>query len=413
MQFLIRKTREWELGILAPLLIIALYRIFSHPVWLVWSGRGLPLSQDGEWYLNYARGLLETFTIRMNIDEILYMGYNLLLTAMLAIFKDPVAVIYLQALLASLAVILVYLTGKTLFNRRTGILASLFYLYNWDVTLWSTYLLSDSLFVSLLLLTVFLLIRAVDAGHSAKRRWLVFLLTALYLFFFRPTGVVVVTMMLLYILVRADRSWVLKKLQRLRFGLICSLGGLLIFVGFLIVSGRLDSFFQSLQYNVKLVMYNIYAKGQIYDIPTRFDYFFRPDYTINIGNSLAASFIANNWEAVSVLYFRRAVAFLGIWTWMIKPQNLADWLFFLYCALPSLFFVWGTIAAINDGKFKRASILWFIVVAVFFFCVLLFIDSMYRYRFPAMPFVGMIAAYGLDRMISGGCSLAKRHTCTQ
>lgn len=412
MQYLIRKTREWELWILLPLLTVSLYRILSHPIWLVWSGRGLPRSEDSDWYLNYARSLLETFVIRLNIDEILYLGYNLLLTVMLTIFEDPVAVIYLQALLASLAVVLVYLTGKTLFNRRTGIIASLFYLYNWDVTLWSTYLLSDSLFVSLLLLTVYLLIRAVDGGHSVKRRWLVFSLTALYLFFFRPTGVVVVTMMLLYILVRADRSLMLKNLQRFRFGLICSLGGLLLVAGFLILSGRLDGFFQSLQYNVKLIMYNVYAKGQVYDIPTRFDYFFRPDYTINIGNSLAASFIANNWEAVSVLYFRRAVAFLGIWAWMLKPQNLGDWLFFLYCSLPSLFFVWGTFAAINDGRFKRASILWFIVVAVFFFCVLLFIDSMYRYRFPAMPFVGMVAAYGLDRLISGGCSLAKRHTCT-
>ena len=65
-----------------------------------------------------------------------------------------------------------------------------------------------------------------------------------------------------------------------------------------------------------------------------------------------------------------------------------------------------TIAAVRNHIIGRAAILWWIVFAVFVFCSLLFIDAMYRYRFPAMPFIGIIAAYGLDRLISGGCSIA-------
>ena len=62
----------------------------------------------------------------------------------------------------------------------------------------------------------------------------------------------------------------------------------------------------------------------------------------------------------------------------------------------------------REGTFGRAAVLWGIVLAVFAFCILLFIDAMYRYRFPAMPFIGIIAAYGLDRMINGGRILAEK-----
>ncbi len=207
MNHALKKIWDWDLQILAPLLVLSLYRTFSHSVWLVQSGRGLPGSQDSEWYLNYAQSLLEQFAIRMNIDEILYLGYNLLLTGLLALFKDPVAIVYTQALIASLAIILVYQLGKTLFNKRTGVIAGLFYLYNWDVTLWSTYILSDSLFVSLLLLCVFLLIKATDSSRTTPK--IVFSLVALYMCFFRPTGVVVMAVMLVYIVFRLERKRVI------------------------------------------------------------------------------------------------------------------------------------------------------------------------------------------------------------
>ena len=147
-----QKLWSWELLPVLPLVVLSLYRTLSHPVWLVMSGRGLPRSQDSDWYLNYAQGLLTNFSIQMNIDEILYLGYNLLLAGLLALFRDPAAIVYAQALVASLAIILGYQIGRMLFNKRTGVIAGLFYLYNWDVTLWSTYVLSDSFFVSLLIL---------------------------------------------------------------------------------------------------------------------------------------------------------------------------------------------------------------------------------------------------------------------
>lgn len=407
MNQLVKKIREWDLLILAPLLVLSLYRTLSHSVWLVLSGRGLPVSQDSDWYLNYARSLLENFTIRMNIDEILYLGFNLLLTGLLALFKDPVTIVYLQALIASLAIILVYQIGKMLFNKTTGVIAGLFYLYNWDVTLWSTYILSDSLFVSLLLLCVFLLIQALDSGRTGHR--IAFGLAALYLCFFRPTGVVVLSVMLAYGLGRIDRRQLVDFLKAHSLIINGTVVLFLVIASALNSLGIFDGFFESLQYNAKLVIYNVYAQGQVYDIATAFDYFYRPDYSINLGDSLVGSFIVNNWQSVLVLYFRRAVAFLGAWAWMTPIRNMGDVAFYLYKLMPAFFFAVGTVAAMKSGKFGRAAVLWWIVAAVFVFCILLFIDAMYRYRFPAMPFVGIVAAYGLDRIIDGGRVLAKKY----
>ena len=66
------------------LLLLSLYRTAGHAFWLVLSGRGLPKSSDSYWYINYACGLLENFSIGLGIDEVLYLGYNLLLAALLS-----------------------------------------------------------------------------------------------------------------------------------------------------------------------------------------------------------------------------------------------------------------------------------------------------------------------------------------
>ena len=214
-------------------------------------------------------------------------------------------------------------------------------------------------------------------------------------------------MLLLYALRRIDSSRVTGILRRHRRVLGSFLVAVLCVTGYLYACGKFDPLICSFQYNAKLVLYNVYAKGWIYDKSTAYDYTFRPDYTIDIYDSLIMSFIVNNWEPVTVLYFRRAVAFLGTWAWETNIRNLGDALYYGFKLLPLGIFIVGTVAAIRNGKFAQASILWLIILAVFLFCVLLFIDAMYRYRFPAMPFMCIVIAYGADRIISGGRLLAK------
>ena len=285
-------------------------------------------------------------------------------------------------------------------------IAGFFYLYIWDVTLWSTYVLSDSFFVSLMLLCVYLLLRATEPGSFWSRGF--FAVTALYLCFFRPTGVLIVAMMAIYLVVQLDKTSVKLVLHRYQWPLAGLLASLVLVAGFLVSRHVFDPLLSSLQYNAKLVLYNVYAKGWIYDIATAFDYSYRPDYTIDIADSLVLSFLVHNRESVLMLYGRRAIAFLGAWTWQVPIRNFDDVLYFVYKLIPTFMFAWGTIVAWCKGKFRRGAILWLIVLAVFAFCMLLFIDAMYRYRFPAMPFVAIIAAYGFDRILDGGKLLVQK-----
>jgi hypothetical protein len=158
-----------------------------------------------------------------------------------------------------------------------------------------------------------------------------------------------------------------------------------------------------------MVLYNIYAKGWIYDKPTAYDYFFKPDYTINVFNSLTISFFANNWDHVFILYVKRMIAFLGKWVWEINLKSLPGIIQFVEDALPTALFLTGTIAAIANRQFRRASILWLIILAVFSFCVLVFIDWMYRYRAPATPFIAIVAAYGAERILHSVALLGNKY----
>lgn len=405
MNQVLEKIKKKDIFILVPLAILSLYRTFGHVLWLVLTGRGLPQSPDGQWYLNYAYSLIGKFAININVDEVLYLGYNLLLTMLLFLFKDPLAVIYFQALMASFSILLVYKIALELFNRRTAILAALGYLYLWEVTLWSTYMLSDSFFVSLLLLCVYLLVGAMESGQSAYK--VSFALVSMYMCFFRPSGVVVMAVLIVYILSRIDRETFIRILMKYRWmaGSFLVVSG--IGFGALYYRNAFDILIYSIQYNVKLVLYNVYAKGWIYDISSSYDYYFRPNYTVDRYDSLFFSFILNNWDSVGILYFRRAVAFLGTWAWETKVATIGDAIYYGFRLMPLGLFILGTIASIRNGKFGRASVLWLIIAAVFVFCIFLFIDAMYRYRFPAMPFVAMVVAYGADRLISGGSLLAK------
>lgn len=394
--------------LLIPFVLLAFYKIVGHFFWLLLTGRGLPQSDDGKWYINYANTFVINLTDGLDMNDILYFGYNSLLTILLTVFKDPAAVIFIQAVTASLSVILVYKIAYLLFNRTTAIIASLFYCITYDFTLWAMYILSDSFFVSLLLLCIYFLLMAL---HSADKKYkILFAATSLYMLIFRPTGIVTLLFIFVYVLLQLDRnilSTFVKKHRWLIGGFITvAFAG----IAYLYMGNKLDPFIASMQFNAKKVLYNIYAKGWIYDKPSSYDYFFRPNYAINICDSLIISFIINNWDHVSILYVRRAVAFLGRWAWETEIKSVADILRFAFQFVPTALFIIGTIAAITNKLFRKALIMWLIILGVFAFCVLFFIDWMYRYKLPALPFIAIVAAYGAERIINGVLINSKKIT---
>lgn len=386
--------------------VLMLEKTFRHIIWLLHFGQGLPQTADSNWYITYAGALTQNLKDGLDINDVLYFGYNILLSLLLDIFGDPVAVVFIQAIIAGLSVILVYKIAHVLFNRTTAIIASFFYYNAWDITLWSLYILSDSFFVSLLLLCVYLLLMALESNK--KKYKVLFLLASIYMLFFRPTGVVAMAVMLIYVALRLDRKIVADFFAKYRLAIV---GGVLAVAAlgvYFYSSGKGAPFITSLQYNLKMVLYNVYARGWIYDKPTVLNHFFNPDYTVDVCDSLVLSFIVNNWEHILVIYAKRAVAFLGVWVLEANFRSLIGIISIIVHLLPTALFLLGTAAAIKYGRFRRASILWLIILAVFVFCIFLFIDSMYRYRFPAIPFIAIVAAFGAERIIHGVSVKAKK-----
>ncbi|WP_248925650.1 glycosyltransferase family 39 protein [Paenibacillus hamazuiensis] len=390
-----------------PFALLSLNVRISHYFYRLKPGNSLPQADDSQWYIDYARNLLAHFKIGLEMNDILYFGYNVLLAVLLAIFKDPHAIIIIQAITAGLSVILVYKIAKILFNRLTAVLACYFFYDKYDITLWAMYILSDSFFISLLLLCVYLLLKSFE---SEKRIYkILFAASALYMIVFRPAGIITIAFILVYILLRMPGQKLLGFLKKYRL----AIGGVLVAglsaVIFLYAGHKLDPLITSMQFNAKKVLYNIYARGWIYDKPSDYDMPYKPNYNINILNSLILSFIINNWDHVLALYGRRIIAFLGSWVWKTDVSSMKGIFNLLVNLIPTVLFLLGTYAAIANKLFRRASILWLLVLSVFVFCIVFFIDGMYRYKAPGIPFIVIIAAYGADIVIRRLIVVAKKY----
>jgi len=395
-QFRLR-CQEQELTFLVPLTLLIIAKNMLYLCWLLFSGRGLPQSDDGKWYINYAGAFLENLRDGLDVNDILYFGYNVLLSALMAIFQDPVAVVVLQGIAAGLGVILVYKIAAMLFNLRTAVIASIFYACIYEFTRWSLYILSDSFFVSLLLLCVYFLLMALHTPEKRYRR--LFFATALYLVIFRPTGIVIMAFIAVYVLLQLDRKRLLMFFTKHRQWFSSMTIMVLAALIYLYINNTMALFLHSMQVEVQKVLYDIYAKGWVYDKSTSFDHIYRPDYAMTVQDSAILSFILNNWQNIVILCSKRAVAFLGTWVWDANFTSVLGILSAAVNLVPAFLFLTGTVLAIKNGLFKRASIVWMPVVAVYFFCVVLFIDAMYRYQFPALPFIAIVAAYGTERIL--------------
>lgn len=398
------KDNEWMY--LLPLVLLSLTFSLGYFFTVSMSAEGFPTSDDSKWYLDYANAMLSDFKIGLHMNDLMYLGYNMLLTLLLAVFKSPVAVLFIQSVTTGLSVILVYKIARMLFNRTTAVIASLLYSVSEGIHRWTVYILTDSLYISLLLLCVYLLLKCFETGGVKYK--IGFAALAAYILVFRPAGIITLAFILLYIPIRLGWTAVVGLLRKYRLPLIAVAVVALAACIYAFASNKLDPLLASLQENAELVLYNIYATGYIYDKPTPYDYPFQPDYTINVMNSLILSFFVNNWDQIIGLYGKRSVSFLGWWVWKTDYNSIVSLAKLVINELASLMFLIGTIAAIMSKRFRQSSVIWLIILSVFVFCVIFFIDIMYRYKAPSLPFIAIVSAYGADRVIRGGWSLMKK-----
>lgn len=388
------KYKNEDIFYLVPIVLLSLGRIVGE-FFIRLSTKGFPVTDDSLWYLNYARNLLVDFKIGMSINDLLYLSYNLLLAGLLAIFKEPETIIFIQGVVAGLSVILVYKIALMIFNRTTAIIASLMYGLGYELAHWAMFILTDSFFVSLLLVVVYLLLMAVKT--KATKYKVAVVASSLYMLLFRPTGCVSLFFMLIYLLIVLPRAILFNFVKKYALPLTTLVVLAIALPVYAFSTGKLDPLIESLAYNGKLVLYNIYAFGWVHDIPSTYDYYFDPNYEIDKFDSLICSFLINNWSDILVLYYRRAIIFLGNWPLCLRITGIRSFILYFSNALPALLFFLGLVWSVVNKKMKDSSILWLMVLAIFIFCVVLFIDSMYRYRMPAMPFISIISAYGLEQ----------------
>jgi hypothetical protein len=103
-----------------------------------------------------------------------------------------------------------------------------------------------------------------------------------------------------------------------------------------------------------------------------------------------------------VLYFRRLISFIGVWVWNFDGTSLVGIIkyFIRLCVLIPI--VSGIYYMKKNRIMKEASLILFVILSIVFFCVFFFMDVSYRYRVPSLAFIGIVAAYGVDRLLALG-----------
>jgi hypothetical protein len=130
----------------------------------------------------------------------LYIGYNALLAAARALATGDVGVIAIQVAAAAVAAVAVYELGRRLAGPAAGTLAAAFVIADVDIARWHAYVLTDSLYISLVAITTWLAERAVG---GRPRAYVVAVAGALCAALIRPNGWVMLPVVVVYWIARA------------------------------------------------------------------------------------------------------------------------------------------------------------------------------------------------------------------
>jgi hypothetical protein len=131
-----------------------------------------------------------------------YIGYNALVALTHALGSGPSGVIAVQILVAACATAALFDLGRELGGRWAGILAASVFIVDYDIARWHVYLLTDSLYISLVPIATWAAHRAVGRGMGAYLgASFILLVTALM----RPNGWVMIPIAAIYWTIRSER----------------------------------------------------------------------------------------------------------------------------------------------------------------------------------------------------------------
>lgn len=132
-----------------------------------------------------------------------YIGYNGLIAVCQASGVGELAVIGFHFLAAAFATLALYDIGRQIRGRLAGALAAGFFVVNYDIARWHLYVLTDSLYISLVVVATWLVHRAIGRGIRAYVGAVgVLVFTSLI----RPNGWVLVPIAAIYWIARSGFS---------------------------------------------------------------------------------------------------------------------------------------------------------------------------------------------------------------
>lgn len=186
MRFLPPKYHYWLLLSAWLLMQLALYTKLGAPKVMVDSERLIGVAQS---HLADFSGNFEGFY------ELLYLSYSGLLSLVLATNLSLLAVVALQLLVSAFALIALY-KSVLLLTRSAAIalLMGLFAVFFWELQQWNFYILTESLFIHLHIIWLYLLIRFKDT----PRKLFIYSPLLLFLCLLRPMGFTIVLASLAY-----------------------------------------------------------------------------------------------------------------------------------------------------------------------------------------------------------------------
>jgi 4-amino-4-deoxy-L-arabinose transferase-like glycosyltransferase len=176
---------------MAALLLISLFLLMNLAILMA---IGVRIAGDSPRYLDGAENLLRGLPLQER--QAYYIGYLLLIAFCRLIGVGVAGVIAIQLMMAGLAACALYDLGRRLHGESAGLFAAGLFVLNPDIARWNAYILTDSLYISLVILAVWSTQKAFELG----RYW--YLLAAAVLAsatLIRPNGSVLILVSLLYL----------------------------------------------------------------------------------------------------------------------------------------------------------------------------------------------------------------------
>jgi 4-amino-4-deoxy-L-arabinose transferase-like glycosyltransferase len=185
-----RKSLNWTSAALVSLFLLVNLALLL--------GGGIRLGGDSPRYLEGAENLLRGLPLQGR--QLSYSGYAFLIAFCRLTGAGLTGVVFTQLVLAATASVALYDLGRRLHGHRAGLIAAGLFASNPDIARWNAFILTDSLYISLVILSVW----CVDTATRRGRYWYAIAAAPLAMAaLVRPNGMFLLMVALTYVVGRS------------------------------------------------------------------------------------------------------------------------------------------------------------------------------------------------------------------